>query len=94
VSEDFRVQGFSIVGKVTNTLGQGIEGVKLLIDGIEKIITGPNGEYKLDEIDPGRYILEGVHSEYIFEPLDITINPQLKKIPDLVVSEYRLCGQI
>ena len=70
--------GFSIIGKVVNSKGQGISGVKIIIDGQQKATTNDNGVYKLDEITPGIYILEGFSKHYIFEAININIQPQSK----------------
>lgn len=94
VSTPFIVAGLSIRGKVTRHGGQGIGGVEVKIDGKTETTTNEFGSYKLDEIVPGDYILEGLHDDYLFEPMRITIEPHSSKIPDLVVSEYKLCGKI
>ena len=46
------------------------------IDGQPKAVTNEKGNYKLDEIVPGNYILEGVHEHMLFEPMPIKISPQ------------------
>jgi hypothetical protein len=94
VEEPFIVAGFSIRGKVINTRGYGIKDVIVKIDGERKATTNDRGFYKLDEIVPGDYILEGLHDDYLFEPMKIVINPHSATIPELVVSEYKLCGQV
>lgn len=94
VEEPFVVAGFSIRGKVINTRGYGIKDVIVKIDGERKATTNDRGYYKLDEIVPGDYILEGLHDSYLFEPMKIRIDPHSGTIPELVVSEYKLCGKI
>jgi len=59
-----------------------------------KAITNEAGVYKLDEITPGGYILEGFNSHYIFDAMNINIQPQSKQIPTLVASYFHLCGKI
>jgi len=93
VAENFKVLGFSIVGRVTNSAGQGIRDVSIILDGQQKVKTNANGNYKLEE-EPGHYIIEAQHPDYIFEPLETKIDPSNKQIPDIVVSEYKLCGKI
>lgn len=94
VSQAFMATGFSITGKVLNTKDTGVADVVIKIDGQRKAVTNDNGVYKLDEIVPGKYILEGVHDDMIFEPMEINITPQSKVVPDLVVSEYKVCGHL
>jgi len=90
----FSVIGFSIVGKAVDSNGKGIQGVKILIDGQQKAITNEQGTYKLDEITPGAYILEGVHEHYFFDAMNIVIKPQVRQIAELVSNYYHLCGKI
>ena len=71
--EPFNVIGFSIQGKVMNSKNEGISGVRINIDGQQKAITNEKGVYKLDEITPGMYILEGFKDHYIFDALNINI---------------------
>jgi hypothetical protein len=71
--EAFNVIGFSIQGKVMNSKNEGISGVRINIDGQQKAITNEKGVYKLDEITPGMYILEGFKDHYIFDALNINI---------------------
>lgn len=92
--ESFSVIGFSIFGKVVNSKSQGIDGVKIIIDGQQKALTNENGNYRLDDITPGMYILEGISAHHIFEAMNIKIVPQSKQIQNLIASDYHLCGKI
>lgn len=42
--------GFSVGGRVVDSEGHGLEGVKIEIDEIERAITGADGYYKLDQV--------------------------------------------
>lgn len=57
-------------------------------------MTNSQGTYKLDEITPGRYILEGNADHYIFESINVNINSNSRTIQNLVASDYHLCGRI
>jgi hypothetical protein len=72
-NEPFSVIGLSIFGKVVNNKEEGIGGVKIVIDGQQKAITNNQGVYKLDEITPGVYTLEGISNHYIFDSIKIEI---------------------
>jgi len=48
----------------------------------------------LDEITPGKYILEGFANHYIFDSMNINIQSNSRTIPNLVASEYHLCGRV
>ena len=71
--QSFNVIGFSIFGKVVNSKGEGISGVKVIIDGVQRAITNDKGIYKLDEITPSNYILEGLSTHYFFDSMNINI---------------------
>ncbi|CDW74259.1 nodal modulator 1-like [Stylonychia lemnae] len=92
--EPFQVIGFSISGKAVNNKGEGISGVKIVIDGQQKALTNDKGLYKLDEITPGQYILEGFANHYIFDSMTINIQSNSRSIPNLIASDYHLCGKI
>jgi hypothetical protein len=71
--QPFSIIGFSIFGRAVNSKGEGISGVKILIDGQQRAITNDKGVYKLDEITPGTYILEGLNKHFIFDAMNINI---------------------
>lgn len=91
----FQVTNFSIFGKVVNSLKIGIPNVTIKIDGQVKTITDKNGFYKLEHLSAGNYDLEASADDYFFEPLtNLRITAHLKYLPDVVVTDYRLCGKI
>ena len=40
------------------------------------------------------YILEGISPHYVFNAMNINIQPQSKQIQNLAASDYHLCGKI
>lgn len=46
-TDSFAVEGFSLGGKVL-AAGQGVEGVRILVDGQHKATTDANGQYRYD----------------------------------------------
>jgi hypothetical protein len=91
----FQVTNFSIFGKVVNSLKAGIPNVTIKIDGQVKTITDKDGIYKLEHLSAGNYDLEASADDYFFEPLtNLRITAHLKYLPEVVVTDYRLCGKI
>ena len=91
----FQVTNFSIFGKVVNSLKVGIPNVTIKIDGQVKTVTDKDGIYKLEHLSAGNYDLEASADDYFFEPLtNLRITAHLKYLPDVVVTDYRLCGKI
>lgn len=91
----FQVTNFSIFGRVVNSLKIGIPNVTIKIDGQVKTVTDKDGIYKLEHLSAGNYDLEATADDYFFEPLtNLRITARLKYLPDVVVTDYRLCGKI
>ena len=95
IEQPFQVNNFSIYGLVVNSKKNGIPNVTIKIDGQVKAITDVNGIYKLENLTPGNYDLEAHADDMYFEPLtNIKITAHLKNLPDLMVTDYKLCGKI
>jgi protocatechuate 3,4-dioxygenase beta subunit len=95
ISTPFQAKHFAIFGKVVNSKGSGIPNVTIKIDGQVRAITDAQGAYRLQNLTPGNYDLEAQADDMFFEPLtNIRITAHLKKLPDLAVTDYKLCGKI
>jgi len=95
IEHPFQVNNFSIFGLVVNSKKNGIPNVTIKIDGQVKAITDVNGIYKLENLTPGNYDLEAQADDMFFEPLtNIKITAHMRRLPDLMVTDYRLCGKI
>jgi hypothetical protein len=91
----FQVTNFSIFGRVVNSKRIGIPNVTIKIDGQVKTVTDKDGVYKLEHLSAGNYDLEASADDYFFEPLtNLRITAHLKYLPDVVVTDYKLCGKI
>jgi len=90
-----QVNYFSTFGKVINSKGKGIPNVTIKIDGQVRAITDVNGIYKLEKLTSGNYDLEARADDMFFEPLtNIQISAHLNNLPDMIVTDYKLCGKI
>ncbi|KAJ0791010.1 putative carboxypeptidase-like, regulatory domain superfamily [Helianthus annuus] len=69
VSEKFQVTGFSVGGRVVDSEGKGVDGVKIVVDGIERSVTDKNGYYKLDQVTSKQYLIEAKKEHYKFDKL-------------------------
>lgn len=95
IQEPFLINKFSIFGVVVNSKKNGIPNVTIKIDGQVKAITDSQGIYKLENLVPGNYDLEAQADDMFFEPLtNLKITAHLKRIPDMIVTDYKLCGKI
>lgn len=95
IKAPFQVGKFSVYGTVVNHKNNGVPHVTIKIDGQVKASSDEVGVYKLSNLVSGNYDLEAQANDMFFEPLtNIRITPHLKKLPDLVVTDYKLCGTI
>jgi hypothetical protein len=95
LKKQFEIISFSVKGKVVNSLKNGIENVKIKIDGIEKSITNAKGEYILKNLVTNQYDLEAQIENMFFDPIqNLKLSPKKNSIPDFIVREYNLCGKI
>lgn len=95
IKKQFEVISFSVKGKVVNSLKNGIENVKIKIDGIEKSTTNSKGEYVLKNLVTNQYDLEAQIENMFFDPIqNLKLSPKRNTIPDFIVREYNLCGKI
>jgi len=91
----FKVDKFSIRGRIVDQQGNGISGVKIMLDGEEKTISDSNGYYSLEKLSSGSYTIEGQHDHLFFEPItNIKIDPTTEKLPNLVLSYIHVCGKV
>jgi hypothetical protein len=95
IEQPFVVNSFSIWGRVINSKKNGVPNVTIKIDGQEKAKTDSQGIYKLEKLTKGNYDLEAQADDMFFDPLtNIKITAHLKSLPDLMVTDYKLCGFI
>jgi hypothetical protein len=95
LSSPFIANRFSVYGKVVNSKGNGVANVMIKIDGQVKGKSDDKGIYKLENLTTGNYDLEANADDMFFDPLtNIKITAHINKLPDLVVTDYKLCGVI
>lgn len=95
IETPFQAVKFSIFGTVVNSKNAGVPHVTIKIDGQVKAKSDDHGVYKLENLVSGNYDLEAQADDMFFEPLtNIRITPHLKQLPDIVVTDYKLCGTI
>ncbi len=95
IDAPFVVTYFSIFGRVVNSKGSGIPNVTIKIDGQDRALSDARGVYILQNLTPGNYDVEAQADDMFFEPLtNIRITAHLASLPDLTVTDYKLCGKI
>ncbi|KAK8998240.1 hypothetical protein V6N11_083633 [Hibiscus sabdariffa] len=95
VPQKFEVTGFSIRGRVIDANDNGVEGVKILVDGQERSITDKEGYYKLDQVTSNQYMIEAKKEHYKFNKLkDYLVKPNMALVADIKAVSYDVCGVV
>ncbi|KAF5820309.1 putative carboxypeptidase-like, regulatory domain superfamily, immunoglobulin-like protein [Helianthus annuus] len=95
VSEKFQVTGFSVGGRVVDSEGKGVDGVKIVVDGMERSVTDKNGYYKLDQVTSKQYLIEAKKEHYKFDKLiDFMVLPNMASVADIKAVSYDVCGSV
>ncbi|XP_076883578.1 uncharacterized protein LOC143532402 [Bidens hawaiensis] len=95
VSEKFQVTGFSVGGRVVDSEGKGVDGVKIVVDGVERSVTDKQGYYKLDQVTSKQYLIEAKKEHYKFDKLtDFMVLPNMASVADIKAVSYDVCGSV
>ncbi|KAI3526880.1 hypothetical protein L1887_06146 [Cichorium endivia] len=95
ISEKFQVTGFSVGGRVVDSNGKGVDGVKIVVDGIERSITDKEGYYKLDQVTSKQYLIEAKKEHYKFDKLvNLMVLPNMASVVDIKAVSYDVCGSV
>lgn len=95
ISEKFQVTGFSVGGRAVDTNGKGVDGVKIVVDGIERSITDKKGYYKLDQVTSKQYLIEAKKEHYKFKKLvNLMVLPNMASVADIKAVSYDVCGSV
>ncbi|XP_027099594.2 uncharacterized protein [Coffea arabica] len=95
VIQKFQVTGFSVGGRVVDGIGNGVDGVKIMVDGEERSNTDKEGYYKLDQVTSKRYTIEARKEHYNFEKLkDFLVLPNMASLADIKAVSYDVCGLV
>lgn len=94
VDAPFAVVGFDVSGRVV--AGEaGIEGAKVLVNGVEKTVTSKDGKYQLDKFKSGNYDITAVKADYVFAVLKgVKVSSNEPRISDIKATEVSVCGTL
>ena len=95
VSEQFKITGFSVSGRVLKKPGEsGVPGTKIIPNSREVTRTDAAGIYTLNNIKPGTYTTQ-VGAQYSkFNDRIERIAPPNPTISDITVTGFKTCGQV
>lgn len=93
VPQKFQVTGFSVGGRVVDSNGAGIDGVKIKVDGQQRATTDSQGYYKLDQVTSMHYSIVAEKEHYKFTALEkFQILPNMAYIKEIKAVSYDICG--
>lgn len=93
--QTFEITGFSVSGRVLSTEnGFGIGKARVLLNGNPVATTHTDGSYTLENIKAGTYTITAQAADVQFEQKSVEITLKSSNIPDIVVSAFKVCGQV
>ncbi|CAB1344572.1 unnamed protein product [Coregonus sp. 'balchen'] len=91
----FRVMGFSVTGRVLNSLeGEGVPDATVTLNNQIKVLTKEDGSYRLENMTTGTYTLRTHKDLMFFVPITVKIAPNTPQLPDIITAGFSVCGQI
>lgn len=95
VDSPFTVKRFSIQGRVVDRDGNGLSGVKVILDGDKTAVSDAKGHYQLERVPIGKATLEANHEHLFFDVItDLQLDPSMTNLPDIVLSLVHVCGEV
>ncbi|KAA0713171.1 Nodal modulator 1 pM5 protein [Triplophysa tibetana] len=91
----FRVMGFSVMGRVLNSLnGEGVADAVVMLNNQIKAETKEDGSFRLENMTTGTYTITSQKELMFFEPITVKIAPSTPQLPDIITAGFSVCGQI
>lgn len=98
ISENFEISGFDVSGRVllSSTDRKGISNAEIKIAGKVVTRTDANGEFKLVNVKSGSYNIQvrDKNADFQFRDNMVKISPAKLLLPDIMVSEFKVCGKV
>uniref|UniRef100_A0A667XUU7 NODAL modulator 1 n=1 Tax=Myripristis murdjan TaxID=586833 RepID=A0A667XUU7_9TELE len=91
----FRVMGFSVTGRVLNSVGgEGVPDATVSLNNQIKVLTKEDGSFRLENMTAGTYTIRTHKELMFFEPITVKIAPNTPQLPDIITAGFSVCGQI
>lgn len=91
----FRVMGFSVTGRVLNSLGgEGVPDATVSLNNQIKVISKEDGSFRLENMTAGTYTIRVSKELMLFESITVKIAPNTPQLPDIITAGFSVCGQI
>ncbi|KAG7485675.1 nodal modulator 1-like [Solea senegalensis] len=91
----FRVMGFSVTGRVLNSVdGEGVPDAAVTLNNQIKVVSKEDGSYRLENMTAGTYTIRVNKELMFFETVTVKIAPNTPQLPDIITAGFSVCGQI
>jgi len=94
----FQVYGFSVKGKVIDSIKSGIPNVEIEAvsesGDVRKALSAKTGDFLVENITTGHYTFKLKKDQYVFEEEKVHISPNVPTLKDMVAIAYSVCGMI
>uniref|UniRef100_A0A665SYM1 Nodal modulator 1-like n=1 Tax=Echeneis naucrates TaxID=173247 RepID=A0A665SYM1_ECHNA len=91
----FRVMGFSVTGRVLNSVGgEGVTDATVSLNNQIKVVSKEDGSFRLENMTAGTYTIRVSKELMFFEPVTVKIAPNTPQLPDIITAGFSVCGQI
>uniref|UniRef100_A0A4W6C039 NODAL modulator 1 n=1 Tax=Lates calcarifer TaxID=8187 RepID=A0A4W6C039_LATCA len=91
----FRVMGFSVTGRVLNSVGgEGVSDATVSLNNQIKVVSKEDGSFRLENMTAGTYTIRVNKDLMFFEPITVKIAPNTPQLPDIITAGFSVCGQI
>nr|XP_033479681.1 nodal modulator 1 [Epinephelus lanceolatus] len=91
----FRVMGFSVTGRVLNSVGgEGVPDATVILNNQIKVVSKEDGSFRLENMTAGTYTIRVSKDLMFFEPITVKIAPNTPQLPDIITAGFSVCGQI
>ncbi|KAM9314632.1 BOS complex subunit NOMO1 [Pholidichthys leucotaenia] len=91
----FRVMGFSVTGRVLNSVGgEGVPDAAVSLNNQIKVVSKEDGSFRLENMTAGTYTIRVSKELMFFETVTVKIAPNTPQLPDIITAGFSVCGQI
>lgn len=94
----FQVYGFSVNGRIVDSLGNGIDGASVEATNehseVRSAISTEDGKYLLENVTTGNFVFKVTKENIGFDERKMYITPNTPALADIAASIYSVCGQI
>uniref|UniRef100_A0AAQ4QE75 Nodal modulator n=1 Tax=Gasterosteus aculeatus aculeatus TaxID=481459 RepID=A0AAQ4QE75_GASAC len=91
----FRVMGFSVTGRVLNSVGgEGVADATVSLNNHIKVLSKEDGSFRLENMTAGTYTIRVSKELMLFESVTVKIAPSTPQLPDIITAGFSVCGQI